>query len=56
MQSFPCEPNAAFGQAAPLLTECAAPTADVLNALLFTHGFETFFIINTEINDNSAFV
>ena len=35
-QAFPCVPNIAYGEAAPLLTECIDVVADFINAYLFT--------------------
>lgn len=40
LQAFPCAPNTAFGQAAPLMTECVDPVADFVNAYLFTCPIE----------------
>ena len=36
LAAFPCAPNPAFGQAAPLLTECVDTAADFVNGYLFT--------------------
>merc|ERR1711935_957867 len=40
LAAFPCEPNAAFGPAAPLLTECVDTGADFVNGYLFTCPIE----------------
>merc|ERR1712106_951725 len=40
LAAFPCEPNAAFGPAAPLLTECVNTGADFVNGYLFTCPME----------------
>ena len=40
LQAFPCAPNTAFGQYAPLLTECVDTAAQFVNAYLFTCPIE----------------
>ena len=42
-QAFPCSPVAAYGQGAPLLTDCIDEVADFINAYLFTCPIEEGF-------------